>query len=285
MRIAVLGMGQMGRGLAGRLLHQGHEVTVFNRTPGRAGPLVDRGAVEAATAAEAAAGNEVVMTTLAADGAVTATLLPDGVPLPLPADGIVVECSTVAPATTRAVAEAFGGRLVACPILGGPAALEAGDAGLAVAGPPELIDRLRPLWDSLSGHVRRCGDDPGLALVVKLINNYLLMGGLAMLAEAAVVGQRAGLADGFVTDLFSQSPLVAPGLRNRIEDLVAGDHDGWFPASMGAKDVKLLLDVAAVHATALPVAESVGERYDEAARSGLGERDITGVIELVRRPA
>jgi 3-hydroxyisobutyrate dehydrogenase-like beta-hydroxyacid dehydrogenase len=122
-----------------------------------------------------------------------------------------------------------------------------------------------------------------LALVVKLVNNYLLMGGLAILSEAVVAAQRAGLDDAFLIDLLPTLPLVAPGLRNRIADLVAGDHDGWFPTPMGAKDVRLLLELMAGHSTVLPVAELVGARYAEAASTGLGEGDLTAVIELLRR--
>jgi 3-hydroxyisobutyrate dehydrogenase-like beta-hydroxyacid dehydrogenase len=283
MRIAVLGLGRMGQALAGRLLAEGQEVTVWNRSPGKATGLVGRGATEASSAAGATSGAEVIMTLLAADDAVIEVLVPSGRPLPVAADAIVVECSTVSPATTRSLAVAYHDRLVASPVLGGPAALEAGEATFAVAGPPDLIGALGPLWAALGGAVRRCGDDPGLALVVKLVNNYLLMGGLAILSEAVVAAQRAGLDDAFLIDLLPTLPLVAPGLRNRIADLVAGDHDGWFPTPMGAKDVRLLLELMAGHSTVLPVAELVGARYAEAASTGLGEGDLTAVIELLRR--
>jgi len=284
MRIAVLGLGQMGRALAGRLLDQGHDVTVWNRSAGRATPLVARGAREASDPAAAVAHAEVVMSILGADGAVIEVLTASPRPLPLADGAVVVECSTVSPATTRSLAAAYRGRLVACPVLGGPAALEAGEAALAVAGPPDLVDGLGPLWDSLSSRVRRCGDDPGLALVVKLVLNYLLMGGVALLSEAVVVGQRAGLGDDLLGEVLSTSPLVAPGLNNRVADIVAGDHDGWFSTPMGAKDVRLLLDLAAANSTLLPLAELVEARYSEAASSGLAERDITAVVELTRRP-
>jgi 3-hydroxyisobutyrate dehydrogenase-like beta-hydroxyacid dehydrogenase len=281
-RIAVLGLGQLGRALTTRLVAQGHEVTVWNRSPGRAGGL---GATEAPFAAEAVAGAEVVMSLLTDDDAVIEVLMPAGEVLPVDAGTVMVECSTVSPATTRSLAVAFHGRLVASPVLGSPSALETGQAALAVAGPADLVDGLAPLWSDLSGRVLRCGEDPGLALVVKLVSNYLLMGGVALLAEAVVVGQRAGLSDLLLGGLLSASPLVAPALHNRLDDLIGGDHDGWFPTPMGAKDVHLLLELAAGHSTALPLGRLVEARYAEAAASGLAERDITAVIELVRRPA
>lgn len=285
MRIAVLGLGQMGRALAARLVGQGHDVTVWNRSPGRAADLVARGATEGSNRADAVAGATVVMSFLTDDDAVIEVLLPVGERLPLDAGTILVECSTVSPATTRSLAVAYHGRLVACPVLGSPTALEGGEAALALAGPADLIDGLGPLWSDLSGRILRCGEDPGLALVVKLVSNYLLLGGVALLSEAIVAGQRAGLGDDFLGALLSASPLVAPALHNRLADLIAGDHAGWFPTPMGAKDVHLLLELAAGHSTVLPLGQVVEARYAEAASSGLAEGDITAVIELARRPA
>jgi 3-hydroxyisobutyrate dehydrogenase-like beta-hydroxyacid dehydrogenase len=282
MRIAVLGMGQMGRALAARLLDTGHEVTVWNRTSGRAGSLLERGATEAGTVVDAIADVDVVMTFLTDDAAVTQVLLPDGAALVLAGDAVVVDCSTVAPATTRSLAAAYPARFAAAPILGGPAALAAGDAALVVAGPPTVLELIDPLLGAISGAVRHCGDDPGRALVVKLANNYLLMAGLAVVSEAIAGAQRAGLDDDLIIDVFTSSGMVAPGLRNRVPDLVKGDHDGWFPPPMGAKDVGLFLDLAAAERP-LPLAELVRSRYVEAIAAGWEDKDITTVIELLRR--
>jgi 3-hydroxyisobutyrate dehydrogenase-like beta-hydroxyacid dehydrogenase len=271
----------MGRALAVRLLDTGHDVTVWNRTPGRADDVVEKGATEASSIEDAVETGEVVMSMLTDDGAVASVLLPDGAPLGLEADVALVECSTVAPATTRRLAAAYGDALAACPILGAPMALAAGEAALAVAGPTDLLDRLEPVWSSLSTKVRRCGDDPGAALVVKLLNNYLLMAGVAVMSEAAVAGQAAGLPDDLLVDFLGG--VVAASLRNRVATTVGTDHDGWFPTPMGAKDVRLLLGVGADHGVGLPLASLVASRYDEAAASGLEDQDITAVVELLRR--
>jgi 3-hydroxyisobutyrate dehydrogenase-like beta-hydroxyacid dehydrogenase len=283
MRVAVLGMGRMGRALAGRLLDTGHSVTVWNRTAGRAGALVERGANESSTVADAAGGAEVVMISMTNDAAVTSVLLPDGAPLSLPADAVVVDTSTVAPGTARRLAAVYAEQFAASPILGAPAALAAGQASLVVAGPPAALGRVGALLGDISGSVRLCGDDPGLALVVKLVSNDLLMSGIAVLAEVVSAAQGAGLDNDLITDLLSTSALVAPALRNRLADLVAGDHDGWFPPAMGAKDVGLLVDMVKADGGSLPVAELVRSRYEEAAAAGFDDKDITAVIELLRR--
>lgn len=282
MKIAVLGMGQMGHALASRLLDTGFELNVWNRSPGRAGDLVARGAKEADNVPVAVAGANVVMTSLSDDAAVTDVLLPGGSPLPLANGAAVVECSTVSPATTRRLAAIYGEHLVAAPVLGGPAALASGEAALVVAGPEDTLDHTRPVLDAVSGNIRRCGAEPGTAITIKLLSNCLLLTGLAAVSEAVAAGQRAGLDDELLVDLFSSSPMVAAGLRNRIEDLVKGDHDGWFTPAQGAKDLGLFLDLAATPDGPLPIAELARDRYRQAATEGDGT-DLTAVIELLRR--
>ncbi|MHB1929941.1 MAG: NAD(P)-dependent oxidoreductase [Acidimicrobiales bacterium] len=278
MRITVLGMGRMGRALALRLLDTDNDVTVWNRTPGRASEVVARGAAEAADAEGAVTGAEVVLTMLTADAAVQDVLLPGGHPRPL--DGDIVDCSTVAPATTRSLAAAYGDRFGACPVLGGPAAVEAGEATLVVAGPAALRRRVQPALASLSSSIREVGDDAANASVVKLLANYMLLGGLAILAEAVAAGQAAGLDDQLLIALFEQA--AAPSLRSRVADVVRGDHDGWFPTPMGAKDMRLLVGAAEDRGTALPIARLVASRFDEAAASGWADRDVAAVVELLR---
>lgn len=283
METAVLGLGRMGRALASRLVATGHGVTVWNRTPGRAGGLLDAGASEAASPQEAASRAEVVMSMLTDDDAVAEVLLPGGRPLPLPAGAAVLDASTVAPITSARLVSAYGASYAASPVLGSPEALAAGEAALVVAGPAALLDRLDPVLRAISGKVRRAGTDPQRALVMKLINNYMLMAGLAVLSEAVVTAQRSGIDDDALTGALKGSPMLAAGLANRLEDVIAGDHEGWFPTPMGAKDVRLTIEMAARAGVTLPVAEVVRGRYEQAATSGLGEADIAGVVELLRR--
>src|SRR5690242_4240136 len=106
MDVAVLGLGRMGRALAGRLLDGGHTVTVWNRSSGKAGELTDRGAAEAGSVSEAVAGKEVVVVSLTGDDAVREVLLPNGKALPN-LDGIVVDCSTVSPELSREEADQY----------------------------------------------------------------------------------------------------------------------------------------------------------------------------------
>ena len=94
--------------------------------------------------------------------------------------------------------------------------------------------------------------------------------------------QAVGLPDELIRDYLGQVPLVAPALRNRLDDIVSGAHDGWFSTTLGAKDVRLAVDLARSHGVVLPLANAVKERFEEAAAQGWGDADIGAVVELLR---
>lgn len=283
MRIAVLGMGRMGHAVAGRLLGGGHELVVWNRSSGKADDLKKKGAVEAASPAEAARGAETVVMSLADDAAVLSVVTgEDGVATALGADSVLVDMSTVSPETAEKVRDAVPVPLLTSPILGAPAAVEKGEAVYLVAGPRSAFERLSPLFSSLSTDVRYVAEENNRALELKLIGNYLLLAGVVVLSEAIAMAEAAKLPGDLVEEFFSSSPLVAPGMKNRLGALLSHDHSGWFTTALGAKDVGLAEDLARREGVRLPLAELVRRRYEEAASAGEGESDITAVLELVR---
>jgi len=285
MRVAVLGMGRMGHAVAERLLAGDHEVTVWNRTPHKADDLVAKGARERATPAAAAEETEATFTSLADDAAArTVVTGSEGVAAGL-GDGVLIDASTVSPQTTEDLAEAVGGRLLASPILGSPSAVVSGEAGYLIGGPRELYDRLAPAYDVLTDAARRVyvGEDARVATTLKLLSNYLLMSGIATLAETVATAQVVGLPDELIRDYLGGLPLVAPALRNRLDDIVSGDHDGWFSTTLGAKDVRLVEDLALSHGVLLPLADAVKRRFEEVAAQGWADADIGAVVELLRK--
>lgn len=285
MQVAVLGMGRMGQAVAVRAVQQGHAVTVWNRTPGKAGEAVSAGATEAASPQQATAGASAVLVSLTDDRAVRAVVVESGLAAEL-GDAVLVDLSTVAPETSRAEAAAVpGGRMLAAPILGGPKMVHDGQATYVVAGQRRAAEELEPLWVALSDRHRWWSDDPGIASALKLLNNYLLMAGLAILGEVVGTGQGIGLGDDTLHEFLGGNPMVPAGLQNRLQDVIAGTHEGWFSTRMGAKDVKLTRELAASAGLQLPIAELVQARYEALADLGLGESDIAAVVELVRRPA
>lgn len=321
MRVAVLGMGSMGRAVALRLLGRGHAVRVWNRTPGKASEVIDAGAAEASSPAETARDADAVLMSLADDRAVREVMARLAEPGSGPGSGsgsesgsgpgsesgsgsgsglgsdsdagsgpgsesgapVVADMSTVSPDTSRALAGlAPGGRFVAAPIIGGPQAVVDGQAMGLLGGERGLVDRLGPVWQDLFAVQWYCGDDPGSALTYKLLNNYLLMSGVAVVAEAVAAGQAAGLDEAMLKDFLLRWPTVAPALHNRLDDIIHGDHRGWFATRLGAKDVRLIAEVAESKGLRLPIARLVEQRYEEAAGHGWSDSDITAVVELLR---
>jgi 3-hydroxyisobutyrate dehydrogenase-like beta-hydroxyacid dehydrogenase len=274
----------MGHALAERLLGGDHEVTIWNRTSHKADDLIARGAQEAATAAAAAEQAEATFTSLTDDAAVRSVVTGEkGVAAGL-GDGVLIDASTVSPQTAADLSEAVGGRMLASPILGSPTAVVTGEAAYLIGGPRELYDRLAPAYDALaqSGHRFYVGEDASVATTLKLLSNYLLMSGIATLAETVATAQAVGLPDELIRDYLGQLPLVAPALRNRLDDIVSGDHHGWFSTTLGAKDVRLAEDLARSHGVQLPLADAVKRRFEEAAAQGFADADIGAVVELLR---
>ena len=290
MQIAVLGMGRMGRAVAGRLLDGAHDVVVWNRSPDKAGDVVEKGAREASSPTEAVRGAEVVVTSLTADDAVLEIVEhggENGAPLAsgFGPETVLAEMSTVSPETSERVSKATENRSLASPILGAPAAVSSGQASYLVAGPRTYFDRLEPVYSSLSDHVQYFGDDVKAPLEMKLLANYLLLSGIAVLGEMVPLAQAVGLPDDVLRNFLESSPLVAPALRNRLGALLSGEHEAWFTTTLGAKDVRLAVEMANRHGLELPIAKVVEGRYEQAGDAGYAEADLTAVSELVRRRA
>jgi 3-hydroxyisobutyrate dehydrogenase-like beta-hydroxyacid dehydrogenase len=233
MDVAVLGMGRMGRALAGRLLEGGHRVVVWNRSKGKAAEIVSAGAREAQGVADAVEGVDVAVTMVANDDAVGAVAFGE-LRSSIGEKTIYVDCSTVSPTLSGELAEAFPARFVAMPVLGSPAVVSAGQAVFLTGGTADVVDRLGPMVASLSDNVRRYDTAP-LAITAKLASNLLLLSEVVALAESFAVGRSGGLRDDQLRDLFGTSPMVPPGVKNRFEGVLTGSQDAWWTTVLGAK--------------------------------------------------
>jgi 3-hydroxyisobutyrate dehydrogenase len=281
LRVAVLGLGAMGSAIAGRLLDEGFALRVWNRNPARGEHLVERGALRVATPAEAARSVDVVVTSLSDDDAVRAVVLgKDGVIHGLGADAVLVDMSTVAPDTSRELAAAVGGRFVDAPILGGPTAVADHQATSLLGGEDDMVDKVAPVVAAVSARQLRCGP-VGAGETVKLVANLLLLGQLAVLCEAVATAQANGVDDRLIAEL-GRMPLVAPSLQNRLDDVIHGQHEGWFSARLGLKDISLVRSLARRAGLDLAVAGTVAELFEQTVAAGLGDLDIAAVVETVR---
>lgn len=242
-------MGQMGRAFAGRALGRGHRVAVWNRSPGRVPELVEAGATEAPSPADAARQADVVLVVVADDAAVEEVCLGGGSSgggalAALRAGAVLANVSTVSPGTVRRLADAGPPDAVLdTPVMGGPAAIGRGEGRLLVGGPVATMDRLQPLWSDLSAGQVHCGP-VGSASVVKILSNLQLVVGVGVLAEAVATAREHGVDDDLLRSVFSDSAVVSTASRARLDSILAPEHPGWFPPALARKDLRLAIALA-----------------------------------------
>lgn len=278
MKIAVLGLGRMGHAVAHRLLDGGHELTVWNRSPGKADELVAAGATEARTAADAVSAVEVALSSLANDDAVRGLALGEGGIRQAVGSRTYGDMSTISPSLSAELGRSFE-RFVALPIVGAPQAVREGRATYLAGGPAETVDGLGPVLETLGGNVKRYAR-PELASTAKLSVNLMLLAGIASLAESFTVGRAGGLGDEELVDLLYDSPVVAPGLKNRFRALLAGSGPMWWTTALAAKDARLAIGAAGRKAQRLRVATAVRDVFEAAVLAGHEDEDIIAIAHL-----
>jgi 3-hydroxyisobutyrate dehydrogenase-like beta-hydroxyacid dehydrogenase len=282
MRIAVIGLGRMGHALAERLLQEGHQVSVWNRTAGRAGVLQEHGAHVMGSANDIGDECDAVFLCLADDRSTLDVAAPKGRARTSWESTLVVNTGTVAPDVVNALAHVYGERFVDAPIIGAPQALRSGAAKFIVGGPASGRATLLPLWKSFAGTLD-VGERPQTAAVIKLLNNQMLLVQLAVIAETVRAGRAAGVDDATLATTLRESAMMPAGLRNRIDVLFDPDHAGWFSTVQGAKDVTLFLDLAKGSGAPLPVTEAARDAYRQVAQDGWEAHDVTALVEYGRR--
>ena len=283
MKISILGMGQMGRAFAARALERRHQVSVWNRTPDRAGDLVARGATEAASPAAAAAEVDAVLMVLADDAAVRATCLgPEGVLAALGPRTVLAIVSTIGPDTARQLADyGPGGRVLDSPVMGSPEMIAGGHGRFFVGGPADAISAIRPVWDDLGAGYVHCGP-VGSGATMKVVSNLLLITGVTALAEAIATARAQGMGDDLLRSVFSQSFVVSPTSQLRLESVLDADHPGWFSPTLARKDVRLATRLAEQAGLGVQVGPATELLLTRAIDRGGDWPDFSAVIEGLR---
>jgi 3-hydroxyisobutyrate dehydrogenase-like beta-hydroxyacid dehydrogenase len=284
MRVAVIGLGRMGRALAERLLEEGHHVSVWNRTAGRVAALQEQGAQAMGSTDDIGHECDAVFLCLADDQSTLDVAAPKGRARTSWERTLVVNTGTVAPDVVTALADIYGERFVNAQIIAAPQALRSGAAKFIVGGPASGRAALLPLWNAFAGALD-VGEDPQTAAVIKLLHNQMLLVQLAVIAETIRAGRAAGVDDATLATTLRESAMMPAGLRNRIDVFFDPDHDGWFSSVQGAKDVTLFLDLAKDSEAPLPVTEAARDAYRQVAQDGWETHDVTALVEYGRRLA
>jgi 3-hydroxyisobutyrate dehydrogenase-like beta-hydroxyacid dehydrogenase len=282
MRVTILGMGNMGRAFAARSIETGHQTTVWNRTPGRAAALVASGAVEANTAAAAAADAYAVLVVLADDAAVLDVCLgDDGVLASLGPDAVFANVSTVSPETARRLAD-WGpdGRVLDAPVMGSPAIIAGGLGRFLVGGPATAIAALEPLLNDLGSGYTPCGP-VGTGATMKILANAFLITGVASLAEAIATARRRAIPDELLRTLLADSPVLSLASNLRLDSLLDPMHPGWFSPELARKDLRLAIDLAEESGVGVRIAPATDALLTAVIDAGGEWPDFAAVIEAL----
>ncbi|WP_375435834.1 NAD(P)-dependent oxidoreductase [uncultured Hymenobacter sp.] len=290
MKIAFLGLGNMGEAMATNLLKAGHELTVYNRTASKAAPLAKLGATVAATPAEAVQEAAIVFSMVTDDAALqTLCTGPDGLLPALMQGAVHASCSTVAPDTNRRLAEEHarqGAHLVAAPVFGKPDAAAAAKLWLIMAGDEGAKKTLRPVLEVLGqGSAQDFGPDPGAANIIKLCGNFMLGAAIEAMAEAFTLAQKSGLDRQQVYEFFTSTLFNLP-IYKSYGKLVAERHYqpvGAAPAII-RKDLRLVLDEARTQVVPMPFANIIFDQLS-ATMAKKEEVDWAGFAERVAENA
>lgn len=284
MKIGFIGLGNMGRPMAARLATAGFPVTLWNRTPGRAA-AVD-GTVAASPQALAAA-SDVVITMLADGAAVRAVLSgPDGALAAARPGTIVIDMSTIGPQAARdlaAEATSHDVTFLDAPVSGSVALAEQGTLSAMVGGPPDAVERARPVLATLTKAQFHLGP-AGAGAAMKLAVNILIAASNQAIAEALTLAESAGLRRADAYDVLAASAVASPFVSYKRDAFLHPDTAPVaFAAALMRKDLDLALAVAAPMGLRLPVASAAREYLDAACAAGYGEADFACVAELLRQ--
>lgn len=288
--VAMIGTGRMGAAMAAKLAGAGHEVVLYNRTRARADEVagqIGAGARVAGTAAEAAGSAGTVLVSLADDAAVTGTYQgDDGITAGAGPETVVLEMSTVAPATVRALEPALserGATLLDAPVSGSVSVVQQGQLTVLVGGDAAALDRARPALDSFSRQVLHLGP-VGAGATMKLAVNSMVHALNQALAEALVLAERAGVDREAAYEVFANSAVAAPFVKYKQESFLHPDSAPVaFSLELVAKDLALIQDLAGEAGARMDVSSATKAVVDEAVATGLGSHDLSAVAELLRR--
>jgi 3-hydroxyisobutyrate dehydrogenase len=292
--IGFIGLGNMGAPMAANLVKAGHEVSGFDIVAGRAAALAAKGGRAVATAAEAAAAGEIVITMLPAGPDVRAVYLGDsGVLAHARKGALLIDCSTIDVETARAVAAAAAAAqfdMLDAPVSGGVVGAETASLTFMVGGNVEAFERGRPVLAAMGRTIVHAGP-AGNGQAAKICNNMILGVSMIAVCEAFSLAERLGLAaqtlfeisaksSGQCWALTSYCPVPGPvpaAPANR-------DYAPGFTAAMMLKDLRLAQQAAGASAAATPLGAAAANLYQLFVDEGMGGRDFSGIYRFIRKP-
>ena len=274
----------MGRPMAANLVKAGHEVTVWNRTPGHEVP----GAATAATPAEAVKGKEAVWVCVADTMAVQQVLFgPQGAAEGLDSGTIVVDSSTISPSASLRIMEGLqerGCEFLDAPVTGSKVAAESGTLIFMVGGSEANIERVEPLLRAMGKQVIHMGEN-GKGLAAKLAQNMNIVFIYEGLCESLTLAKKLGVKQEKMFELI-QASMIRSGVAEYKQPFILNqDYSPNFPLRLMHKDIHLMLDAGKENGVDLPGLKKIDEIYEEASSAGLDDVDYAATITLLEEHA
>jgi len=283
-RVAILGLGNMGSGMARRLLQEKLDVTVYNRRREVAAPFANEGARVAESAADAARGANIVISMVADDDAARAVWLGEtGALASVAPDTILVESSTVTPTWIEELAAAAAIRhcpVLDAPVTGSKAQAAAGELLFLAGGEAEVLERARPVLAVMSRGVLHLGAI-GAGARMKLINNFICGVQVAALAEAMAMITHLGLDRDQALALLNQGAPGSPIVKTISARMTEKQYDAQFSVRLMEKDLTYAVALARSAEIDLTTAQAAAARFHQAVERGLGNSDLSAVAEVL----
>lgn len=290
MKIGFIGLGRMGVGIASNILKGGFDVLVWNRTAEKLQPLLDLGARAADSPAKLASECDIVMTCLTGDEAVLGILDgATGILAGLRKNAVHVCLMTISPKCADELERRHrehGSVYVAAPVSGRPDAAAAAALLTYLAGPPEAIERIKPVCSSYAKQIIVVSDRPRAANCLKLTINFTLCSIMEIFGEAYTFAEKCGVSPDLLNDWY-QMAFAHPAIKTYANKIRAREFETTVGYSMtgGLKDVQLMVSTAKEVGMTLEVADIVEKKTQAALASGMVEEDWTGFTEITRRAA
>jgi 3-hydroxyisobutyrate dehydrogenase len=282
--VAILGLGAMGSRMAHNLINAGASVAVYNRSAEKAKPLVDQGAIWAATPREAADQAQFVISMVRDDDASRQVWLAadTGAIRGLKPTAIAIESSTLTPAWVAELAKAVdstGAAFLDAPVAGSRPQAEAAQLIYMAGGDAAVLKRAEPVLKALGGAIHHAGPS-GSGAVIKLMVNALFGVQVAAVAELLGYAQRSGLNAQAALDVLAATPVTSPAAKLAGAAMLAGNFAPMFPVELVEKDFGYASAAAQAVNAQIPVVDAVHAVLQRAVQQGLAQQNLTALAKL-----
>ena len=283
-KIGFIGLGIMGKPMAGHLIDAGYELVVHNRNRDAVNELVGKGAAEAHSGKEVAEQSNIVITMLPDSPDVESVALGEGGIIEGAHEGLIfVDMSTIAPSVTTQVGEALaekGVQSLDAPVSGGDIGAQNATLSIMVGGDEDTFNAVEPLFDIMGQSAILCGP-LGAGQTVKACNQILVAVTIAGVSEALTMGTKAGVDPIKIVQVLSGGLARCGVLENRGERMVNGDFDPGFRIRLHYKDLNIIQKTSNDFGVPLPVTSEVFELFKTAMVKGRGELDHSGLLTVI----